>query len=324
VSDTSGIPTSIATSPVSTPSQAARRMERPLRNILKGPNGIRAGWRLLIYATVLFALGFGASKLADAMMHGRQPDLGRPLVAAVFLGVLAVVVLLAGWIMAKIEGRSMAGYGLPPRPALGVRFWQGWAIGLISISLLLLALRLAGVYSFGPLQLHGAEIWKNGFLWFAAMMFAALTEEFFYRGYLQFTLTTGIGFWPAALATSFFMAWTHHLNPDWTWLGLFTVGGFGLIACFLLRRSGDLRLPIGLHAAWDWGDTYLYGIPDSGQMGQGALLHGSFHGPAWVTGMPFGVEAGWPNVALFLIWWFIFAKWLPEIKYPRQNKPAPS
>jgi membrane protease YdiL (CAAX protease family) len=321
VSDTSGFPTSIAlsSSPGSAPPQAARRDKWRLRNILKGPNGARAGWRLLIYAAVLFALGFGASKLADAMMHGRQPDLGRPLVAAVFMAVLTVVVLLAGWIMAKIEGRSMAEYGLPRRAALGRRFWQGWGIGLISITLLLLALRLAGVYSFGPLQLHGAEIWKNGFLWCVAMMFAALTEEFFYRGYLQFTLTTGIGFWAAALGTSFFMAWWHHFNPNWTWLGLFTVGGFGLIACLLLRRTGDLWLPIGLHAAWDWGDTYFYGIPDSGLMGQGTLLHGSFHGPAWITGMPFGVEAGWPNVALFLIWWFIFAKWLPEINYPRQT-----
>jgi membrane protease YdiL (CAAX protease family) len=37
------------------------------------------------------------------------------------------------------------------------------------------------------------------------------------------------------------------MNPGWTVLGLTTVFGFGLVACFLLRRTGDLWMPIGLH-----------------------------------------------------------------------------
>lgn len=52
-------------------------------------------------------------------------------------------------------------------------------------------------------------------------------------------------------------------------------------------------------------------------MGHGQLFHGSFHGPAWLTGMPFGVEAGWPEIAVLLIWWFLSAKWLRQVKYPR-------
>lgn len=324
MNDTSGFSNSNPPPQPPVAGPAIRPGSQALHNILKGPSGLRAGWRLLMYAAVLLPIGYGVAKLTDAVLHGEEMEAGKPKVVLIFMLSLAVTMLLAGWIMAKIEGRTMASYGLPARFALVRRFWQGWAIGIISITALLLALRLAGFYSFGPLQLHGAEIWKNGILWLAAMMLAALAEEFFYRGYLQFTLTLGIGFWPAALVTSFFMAFNHHNNPDWTWLGLCTVGGFGLIACLLLRRTGDLWLAIGLHAAWDWGDTYFYGIPDSGLMGQGSLLHGSFHGPAWATGMPFGVEAGWPNVALFLIWWFIFAKWLREVKYPHQNKSAPS
>lgn len=76
-------------------------------------------------------------------------------------------------------------------------------------------------------------------------------------------------------------------------------------------------MPIGLHAGWNYGEVYFYGVPSSGLMGKGHLLQGSFHGPAWVTGMPFGVEAGWPNVLLFLVWWFLFAKWLRQVKYPK-------
>jgi uncharacterized protein len=286
-------------------------------NILMGPLGLRAGWRLSIYAALVFALGYVASKSADAMTHGRRPDSGSPVVGIITFLVAGSVLLLAAWIMGKIEGRDLAEYGLPWRRAFCGQFWQGWAAGFVSLTLLLVVLGTIQAYSIGPLQLRGTDILKNGFLWAVTMTLAALVEEFFYRGYLQFTLTGGIGFWPAALITSALMAVAHTFNPGWTTLGLFTVGGFGLIACFLLRRTGDLWMPIGLHAAWDWGETYFYGVPDSGLMGNGHLFQGNFHGPAWLTGMPFGVEAGLPNIVVFLIWWLLFAKCLRRVRYPK-------
>ena len=285
-------------------------------NILQGPNGLRAGWRLLIYFALLGAFGYLAYKIAEAASRGRQVDTGSPIFAIVYTLILATVVLLAAGTMAKIEGRSIAEYGLPWRRAMNVQFWLAWVISFVSLSLLLASLRLAGAYSVGTLQLRGIEILKNAILWAVALIIAAIFEEFFYRGYLQFTLTGAIGFWPAALTTSALMGAAHAFNPGWTVLGLLTVFGFGLIACFLLRRTGDLWMPLGLHAGWNWGEVYFYGVPSSGLMGKGHLLQGNFHGPAWLTGMPFGVEAGWPNVAVFLIWWFLFAKWLRQVKYP--------
>jgi CAAX protease family protein len=288
-------------------------------NIWKGPEGLRAGWRLLIYAALLFVFNYAALKIADAMLRGQQADPANPATGIVTFLVPLCFLLLAAWIMSKIEGRDMADYGLPWHRAFCRQFWQALAIGLVSLTLLLAFLRLAGAYSFGSVQIHGVDILKYAFLWAAAIFLGVTVEEVFYRGYLQFNLTSGIGFWPAACITSALMAAAHTFNPGWTVLGLFTVGGFGLIACFLLRRTGDLWMPLGLHFAWDWGETYFYGVPDSGQMGHGHLFQGSFHGPAWLTGMPFGVEAGWPNVALFLLWWFLFTKWLRETKYPRRT-----
>jgi membrane protease YdiL (CAAX protease family) len=285
--------------------------------ILKGPNGLRAGWRLLIYVALLIVFGYGAFKLAEQMLHGQTPGTSSPVFVLVYCLILLSIALSASWIMARIEGRSLAVYGLPWRRALCGQFWQAAAIGLVSLIVLLGVLWLSGFYSVGSQQLHGAAIWTNALLWALTVIVAAIVEEFFYRGYLQFTLTTGIGFWPAALVTSLFMAWVHHFNPGWTWLGLATVGGFGLIACLLLRRTGDLWMPIGLHASWNYGEVYVFGVPSSGQMGNGHLFQGSFHGPSWATGMPFGVEAGWPNVVLFLIWWFLIARFLRDVKYPR-------
>jgi membrane protease YdiL (CAAX protease family) len=285
-------------------------------SIWRGPTGVRAGWRILFYFVLLLAFVVCGEAVTRAIFHGRQPDMNSPYVNAIDLAAYAAAVLLAGAGMAQIERRSLTEYGFPLRRAFGARFWQGFAIGLASLVFLLGALRLIGVYSFGAIELHGTDALRYGAVWAAMVFLGAVVEEFLYRGYLQYTLSGAIGFWPAAFATSALMAALHLFNPGWTWLGIATVAGFGLVACLLLQRSGDLWLPLGLHAAWNFGEAFLFGIPCSGQMGEGALRHGSFHGPTWITGMPFGVEAGWPNVVLMILWWFAFSKWLPNVNYP--------
>lgn len=182
-------------------------------SILKGPNGLRAGWRLLIYAALLCVLGFVAYKISAALLRGQEPDMATPIAGMIYTAVLFSIALLTAGTMAIIEGRSIADYGLPWRRLLCKQFWQAATISFVSLTLLLFALWGAGSYSPGSLQLHGTEIWTNAFLWAVTLTLGAVVEEFFYRGYLMFTVTTGIGFWPAALATSLLMAWVHHFNP---------------------------------------------------------------------------------------------------------------
>ena len=191
-----------------------------MRSIFKNARGIRAGWRLLIYAALVFAFGYAATRLSDALSHGRQWDYASPVVQIVAMAVILAVLLSAAATMAKIEGRSIAEYGLPWWRAFCVKFWQASAIGFISLAVLLAVLRAANAYSVGSLQIHGIEILKNAILWAVAVILAAMVEEFFYRGYIQFTLSDGIGFWPAAVVASAIMGGMHALNPGWTALGL--------------------------------------------------------------------------------------------------------
>src|ERR1700693_2189877 len=97
-------------------------------NIWKGPNGVRAGWRVLIYLALVVALGYATSQIVDALSHGRQFDLSYPAVASVAFLLESLVILLAAAIMAKFEGRSIAEYGFSSARALFCRFWEGWVI----------------------------------------------------------------------------------------------------------------------------------------------------------------------------------------------------
>jgi len=47
---------------------------------------------------------------------------------------------------------------------------------------------------------------------------------------------------------------------------------------------------VGLHAAFDWGETFLFSVPDSGLVAPGHLLNTSLQGPVWLTGGSVGPE----------------------------------
>src|SRR6476659_9083905 len=51
-----------------------------------------------------------------------------------------VIYLVTSWIMGRIEGRTIADYGLPWRRMFRGEFWIGTAIGFACISALVLAL----------------------------------------------------------------------------------------------------------------------------------------------------------------------------------------
>jgi hypothetical protein len=134
-------------------------------NILRGPNGLRAGWRLLIFVAMLVPLYYGTGTVIDSAERKLHIEMFSPTDTLIAVGISLAALFLASGIMATIEGRSIGDYGLPWRRAFCGQFWQGAAISFASLTALLSGLRLAGVFSFGSLALHGADIWRNGILW---------------------------------------------------------------------------------------------------------------------------------------------------------------
>ena len=115
-------------------------------------------------------------------------------------------------------------------------------------------------------------------------------EEFLFRGYTQFTLASGVGFWPAATMLSAAFGALHLGNGGEDKVGALSVFVIGMFFCLTLRRTGNLWFAVGLHAAFDWGETFLFSVPDSGIVAPGHLLNSSFHGPVWLTGGTVGPE----------------------------------
>jgi membrane protease YdiL (CAAX protease family) len=169
-------------------------------------------------------------------------------------------------------------------------FWQGCLIGLIEISVLIGLIAAFGGYSFGGLVLHGKELLRWGVLWAVFFVFVGLFEEFLFRGYTQYTLAESVGFWPAAIVLSCLFGAVHLGNPGEGWVGAAGVVAIGLIFAFALRRTGNLWLVVGWHASFDFGETFLYSVPNSGLVLEGHLSNATLHGPDWLTGGTVGPE----------------------------------
>jgi uncharacterized protein len=296
-----------------------------------GPNGLRAGWRALIFLLIVATIILAAFTAVQFAVHefGAHPPPSnqvatlRPgLISLTELANLAVI-LVASVIVGRIERRRLADYGLVWRKPFPGYFWEGLLWGFLAISGVLLVMFLFHGFRITGIDTSGPALAVSGVEWTLAFLAVGFSEEFTFRGYLQFTLTTGIGFWPAALLMSVLFALSHTSNSGESLLGLVQVAVFGIFACIALQRTGNLWWPIGFHAAWDWGQTFFYGVPDSGLNASHNFLRSEFHGPKWLTGGSTGPEASvFTLVALVLVSVALIYRY-PEIRYPDPQALSP-
>ena len=168
--------------------------------------GLRAGWRLLIYLGII-AVCFALLQLFVFVLvdkaHLPAPINGvlQPGIQIIGETAAFLFMLLAAFIMSRIERRSMGAYGLPLTGQSAVRrFIAGYVLwGFLPLTICLSVIHLFHGYDFGPLALHGGEIARYAIEWGIAFILVGLSEEFLLRGYVLYTLADGIGFWPAAI-----------------------------------------------------------------------------------------------------------------------------
>jgi membrane protease YdiL (CAAX protease family) len=287
-----------------------------MRRIFFNEEELRAGWRLLIYIGLMVPIILMLSLIA-VWLH-------LPLRRMDAMALLTQELILAGGafgaalLMAKFEGRSIGVYGLPARGAFRGRFWQGIAWGLAMITAIIVLIHLWGGFTFGKIDLGAHGIFYYAVIWAVVFLMVGFFEEFTFRGYTLFTLTSGIRFWPAAIVLSAAFGSVHLMNRGEGPVGALSVFTIAMFFCLTLRRTGNLWFAVGLHAAFDWGETFLYSVPNSGTVAPGHLLNSSLHGPAWLSGGTVGPEG---SVFAFVV---MGAAFVVFAFFYRQRPPEPS
>jgi hypothetical protein len=302
-----------------------------IRWIFIGKDGIRAGWSLLIFLALVAGLLFCAHLIAVKIhppTHQPHAEMGSTLLllneAIPFL-----IVVFVTWVMSKIERRRNSVYGMGGARKLPL-FFAGLGWGLACLSLLVFVLWKSGLLIIDKRLLFGADILRYGALWLLGFLLVGLLEEYLTRGYMQYTLTRGIagmyraifkthhsevlGFWTAALFFSILFGLGHSGNPGESPIGMLSAGLAGVVFCFSLWRTGSLWWAIGFHTSWDWAQSFLYGVADSGLMVQHHLLATHAVGKPILSGGTTGPEGSSFILGVFVLIVAIIVVTLPRVQ----------
>jgi membrane protease YdiL (CAAX protease family) len=272
---------------------------RGLRWIFIGDQGLRAGWSVMMFTTILPLFAF-AILTVFGKLHLLSRQGGFTARSALFGELVWVLALLgAAAIVALIERRRVVDFNLAG-PNRALRFFSGLVAGFAALSALIGGLAWGGWLRFGPIALSGPAIFKYGALWACAFLLVGCFEEGVFRGYLQFTLTRGINFWWAlGIVGALCLRLALSAKGQGVW-GVYIIALLGLLPCSWLHRTRGPRASFW-QAAWVTSTTF--GFIHTGNNGENwigifaaAAIGFIFCVSVWVTGSAWwaiGCHAAW-------------------------------
>jgi membrane protease YdiL (CAAX protease family) len=310
-----------------------------LANLFLDADGLRPIWSIALFLGLWALLRQIIFPIAQVLLPStHSSDHLIPARAEyIFESASLLCIAAATWLMAKLERRHLAAYGFSPHRAMR-NFATGIAWGTALLSLLVFTLHASGLLVFDRRLLFRASILPFAIVWAIGFLLVALAEEALLRGYLQFTLTRALtaifrrltpthadlaAFWTAALLLSIAFGTIHRNNPGESPIGLVAATLVGLIFCLSLWRTGSLWWAIGFHAAWDWAQSFLYGVPDSGLLVRGRLFATHTTGRAILSGGLTGPEGSALILPVLLVACAVVMLTLPRT-HAGYTQPAPT
>lgn len=280
--------------------------------IFYGPDGLRAGWSIVLYIAVLAVLlVLSRFELRWFAVHLQQkPNQGgnefHPAFAIVAESTVLLVIVLATAFMAMLEHRRVAAYGLDGAERVR-QFFIGLVSGFCFLSLLVGILVATHHLILSSAHLPAKETVAYAAAWAFCFFLVGMTEEFGLRGYLLFTLARGIRFWPAAILLAALFGFMHKGNHGESPFGLIAAALIALVFSLSLWRLGHLWWAIGFHMSWDWAESYFYGTADSGVVSAGRLMHAQPTGNILLSGGITGPEgSAWILLVVILAALFVW------------------
>lgn len=272
------------------------------------------GWATLLFVAfvVVYALATNLSKPAP---HAA----GTPLSALITLVVSIVGLGLYAGLVRLAENRWPSELG--PKQAV-VELLIGLVVGAAMLSAVVAALLVFGLYDIsGPRTSSPWNMINVGIV-------SGFFEELIFRAIVFRLLMRALGIWPALGLSAVLFGVLHLFNPNATPVAAIAIAieaGLMLAAFYVL--TGRLWVSIGVHAAWNFTQGWIWGARVSGiPVEESYYLSGPKAGaPDWLSGGAFGPEASVPamvigtSVAIVVLYW----AWKKGNFKARTYDPAP-
>lgn len=211
-------------------------------------------------------------------------------------GLLLALVIIPTAVSLRLWKEPVAYAGWPSAggkrlAALGLACGGGLMTGLVFV------LWAAGAWtaSMAPVSISKTlgMILLSGALW----LVQSAHEEGFHRGYAFVQLSRALSFWPAAALVGLWFMWGHVGQPGATPVSLVSAGLFALVLAYSFLRTGSLWFALGFHAAWNFAQSFVFGLANSGGNSPQALMTSRLQGPQLLTGGSAGPEGSLLSLA---------------------------
>lgn len=235
----------------------------------------------LVVAIALFLLAVAIGERMGRNLPAMSSDATLAVRAAISIAVV--------WTVYKVAIRHL---GERPRDDLRLAdapkgLGIGLLFGVLLFSIVVGAAAIADVYNI--IGEGGTSNLVRAFV--ATAILPGFMEELVARGIIFRWLEEFAGSWVALVLSSAMFGLGHIGNPGATAFSSFAIAleaGVLLGGAYMLTRN--LWMAIGLHAAWNFTQGWIFDVPVSGT-DQNGMVEAQLSGPALLSGGAFGLEA---------------------------------
>jgi membrane protease YdiL (CAAX protease family) len=187
-------------------------------------------------------------------------------------GFLPIYLCLWAWVRLWSK-RSFTTLGFEARYPVA-RAVGGATVAVVMMSAVAVGLALLPDTALAPGQLRfvGLAALGGGLLTLLGTAVQSSGEELLFRGWLLPTIGARYGPWIGVAVSSLLFGLAHGLNPNATALGLLNLSLFAIFLALYALAEGGLWGACAWHTLWNWTDSVVFGLPDSGGPIRPALL----------------------------------------------------
>ena len=276
------------------------------------------GWMVALAVLLILAFNGVASAVLWLVAGGAEAAPSDKLAAAV---AGSAAILAAYWVAVRtVERRPVPELSLRQMPT---ELLLGSAVGAALIIVVVGALWLLGWAIIKPSQVEGVALALRD------SIRSGVVEEVLLRLVIFRLLWRAFGIWPAIGGSALLFGLLHLANPDSNlWAALCLICGEGVVIGLYLI-TGRIWASIGMHAAWNFTQGWVFGAVVSGtsDIAGGPLATRAAGGVAdLLSGGGFGPEASLPALivsllasAAFLLWAWKLGRFVAADERPQAS-----
>tara|TARA_R110002167_G_scaffold56272_5_gene159799 strand:+ start:1137 stop:2051 length:915 start_codon:yes stop_codon:yes gene_type:complete len=244
------------------------------------------GWMVLLSLLVAVPSYSAIGGLAAVLPEGAVSSLIASSAGAILcLG-------LYGLLVRGVEARWPSELGLRAAP---VELIAGLAVGTVMFTCVMGLMAVFGLYDI--VWKGAATVWEP----LGNSIQSGVVEEVLFRAIILRLVWRAFGPWAAFAFSAALFGFLHLTNPNATPFAAVCIAvEAGVMLGAFYALTGRIWVSIGVHAAWNFTQGYLFGAAVSGtSFGPSLATSTAREGfAAWLTGGPFGPEASVPGLAV--------------------------